>query len=252
MSTTAVGAYILLLCKAWHQSPPASLPNDDRVLARYARMTPDDWQAVKPEVMAAFTTGNDSRLHQKRLRREYESFRNKSEVRSEAARSRWDKSKSNANAKQMHCESNATRASGSGSESSEGGVQRGEFDAWWQKYPHKVGKQAAKRAYRTARRQADAKTLMDGVAAYITSKPPDRPWCNPATWLNQGRWDDQPATPGSRGPATGVAALTDADRASLAAYAKQREGLEAYPDGAQPVLQAMRKHLENWKKGDAA
>lgn len=65
MSTKAVGAYILLLCKAWHQDPPASLPNDDRVLARWSRLEPDDWREVKPEVVAAFTVGSDGRLHQK-------------------------------------------------------------------------------------------------------------------------------------------------------------------------------------------
>lgn len=28
---------------------------------------------------------------------------------------------------------------------------------------------------------------------YIATKPPDRNWCNPATWLNQERWRDEPA-----------------------------------------------------------
>lgn len=72
-------------------------------------------------------------------------------------------------------------------------MQRGEFDRWWESYPHKVGKKAAYSAYRVARKQVDAKTLLDGVASYAKHKPHDRPWCNPATWLNQGRWEDQPS-----------------------------------------------------------
>jgi hypothetical protein len=42
--------------------------------------------------------------------------------------------------------------------------------------------------------------MMIGLEAYV-DKTDDRPWCNPATWLNEGRWDDQPAAkPQSRDP----------------------------------------------------
>jgi len=36
-------------------------------------------------------------------------------------------------------------------------------------------------------------SLMAGLDRYKHTKPPDREWCNPATWLNQGRWNDAPA-----------------------------------------------------------
>lgn len=127
-----------------------------------------------------------------------------------------------------------------------------DFDVWWETYPHKVGKAAARKAYASARKRTDAKTLTDGVAAYVKHKPSDRPWCNPATWLNQDRWEDEPATGGVSKPVTGIAALSDEQRASLARYAREREDLRGYPDGAQPVMQAMRKHLDAWKRGDAA
>jgi hypothetical protein len=26
------------------------------------------------------------------------------------------------------------------------------------------------------------------------AKTDDRPWCNPETWINQGRWEDRPAS----------------------------------------------------------
>lgn len=122
------------------------------------------------------------------------------------------------------------------------------FDAWWDQYPHKVGKKAAQKAYSVARKVADHDTLMAGVAAYISSKPPDRPWCNPTTWLNQGRWEDQPATGGISKPKTGLAALTDAERASLWAFVLEREPGKAHmhpgQDDARPL---MRKHLDDWR-----
>lgn len=67
------------------------------------------------------------------------------------------------------------------------------FESWWSVYPHKVGKDVAMKAFVTARKQADVSVMIEGVKQYIANKPPDRPWCNPATWLNQGRWKDEPA-----------------------------------------------------------
>ncbi|TBY41617.1 hypothetical protein E0H54_30990 [Rhizobium leguminosarum bv. viciae] len=43
-----------------------------------------------------------------------------------------------------------------------------------------------------ARSKADLETIMAGLRAY-SAKTDDRPWCNPATWLNQDRWNDAPA-----------------------------------------------------------
>jgi hypothetical protein len=52
--------------------------------------------------------------------------------------------------------------------------------------------------YGQARRTVDQATLLAALRRYVDTKPPDRHWCNPATWLNQGRWDDEPA-PSPRG-----------------------------------------------------
>lgn len=68
------------------------------------------------------------------------------------------------------------------------------FEEFWQLYPHKVGKSAAKRAFLKTRKSktVDFITLKAGLLRYA-AKTDDRPWCNPATWLNEGRWEDQPA-----------------------------------------------------------
>lgn len=74
-------------------------------------------------------------------------------------------------------------------------------DNFWPKYPNKVGKPDAERAFAKARRRASLDAILAGLDAYV-HKTDDRPWCNPATWLNQDRWNDQPAVvvPTSRGP----------------------------------------------------
>lgn len=77
--------------------------------------------------------------------------------------------------------------------SSETRARQAEFDAWWEIYPHKVGKGQAERAFKGARRSVELETLIAGVRRYIATKPLDRQWCNPATWLNGKRWLDQEA-----------------------------------------------------------
>ena len=66
------------------------------------------------------------------------------------------------------------------------------FETFWQIYPHKVGKAAAITAFAKATKIAPVPTIMAGLSRYV-AKTDDRPWCNPTTFLNQQRWDDQPA-----------------------------------------------------------
>ncbi len=69
------------------------------------------------------------------------------------------------------------------------------FDQWYSNYPHKVAKGAGRKAFDKIQknRQTTFSQLTSGLENYIRSKPKDIPWCNPATWLNAERWDDEPA-----------------------------------------------------------
>lgn len=87
MTTEAFGAYMLLLCKAWHQEPPGTIPNDDSVLARWSRVSPERWQELRQMVFAAFKPcKGGKRLMQKRMVKEYEKLVSKLKVLSEAGR----------------------------------------------------------------------------------------------------------------------------------------------------------------------
>jgi hypothetical protein len=71
-----------------------------------------------------------------------------------------------------------------------------EFDfSFWPAYPEKRSKANAKRAWLKARRKASLDEIMAGLRLYIDSKPPDRQWQYPATWLNGEGWLDEPAPP---------------------------------------------------------
>lgn len=73
------------------------------------------------------------------------------------------------------------------------------FAQWWAVYPKKVGKGEAKKAFGKVRVGVDV--LIDAVNRQKNSqqwtKENGRYIPNPATWLNQGRWEDE--LPGAAG-----------------------------------------------------
>ncbi len=67
----------------------------------------------------------------------------------------------------------------------------GQFNEFWTQYPKKVAKKTALKAYEKALKSASHEEIMTGLAKY---KPDPKYICNPATWLNQGRWEDEPTS----------------------------------------------------------
>lgn len=67
-----------------------------------------------------------------------------------------------------------------------------EFDQFWRLYPLRVGKLAAVKAYAKARKTASQDEILQGVSRYVEHKPEWQAYAHPATWLNQGRWADEP------------------------------------------------------------
>lgn len=70
MSGDQVKAYLYLLCRAWHEKPIATLPNDDLRLARMARVSPEQWEQLKPEILAQFKSDGNGRIYNERLKKE--------------------------------------------------------------------------------------------------------------------------------------------------------------------------------------
>lgn len=68
------------------------------------------------------------------------------------------------------------------------------FDVFWETYPKKVGKPAALKAYKSAKINGALSTVLDdvrektGTEAWTKAKGQFIP--NPATYLNQRRWED--------------------------------------------------------------
>lgn len=107
LTTIEHGAYLLLLMTMWRAG--GKLPNDDKLLARYTRLTPAQWQRIKPSLMPFFRISSDS-ITQGRLTDELNVVRQKSVKASDSARARWLKTNEtdDANASPEQCERNAT------------------------------------------------------------------------------------------------------------------------------------------------
>ena len=78
------------------------------------------------------------------------------------------------------------------------GPARGrDFELFWQAYPKKVGKQAAKKAF------LRVPVPLDRLLSALSRQRAESQWQrdngryipHPVTWLNQARWEDEPAAP---------------------------------------------------------
>ncbi|MBL8474414.1 MAG: DUF1376 domain-containing protein [Rhodocyclaceae bacterium] len=92
-SREAIGAALLLWCRAWKQVPAASLPDDERVLAAYSGLGVPRFRKLRQEVLHGFVKCNDGRLYHKTLSEEAvvafkkkQQFRNKRETDAERLR----------------------------------------------------------------------------------------------------------------------------------------------------------------------
>lgn len=85
----------------------------------------------------------------------------------------------------------------------------GDFDRFWAAYPRKVGKQEARRAFAAVR--APVETLL----CALERQRDDPQWKreqgryipHPATWLRQGRWEDESPIPAADCRTYGVECL---------------------------------------------
>jgi uncharacterized protein YdaU (DUF1376 family) len=188
MSTEGVGAYILLLCKAWREEQPGTLPTDDSVLARWARLTPDRWSEVKSAVLAAFSSGRDNRLHQKRMESEYrklvEQQARKRSNSQNAARERWKRTYM-----QPHSDGNPNAIPIKDIESEIENL----FEEFWTAFPkgRKKSKGSALESFFKAAKKAEPRSIIEAATAYAASDEGRGAYVKmPSTWLNQECWND--------------------------------------------------------------
>ena len=87
------------------------------------------------------------------------------------------------------------------------------FDTFWEIYPRKAGKQRARAAWAKALKTATAQEIIDGARAFASDPNRDPQYTpHPTTWLNAGRWEDDPLPARSTGDRSMQAIQRDLER----------------------------------------
>jgi hypothetical protein len=75
-----------------------------------------------------------------------------------------------------------------------------DFEAFWEIYPRKRGKDAALSAWKSAKKRAPVEEIMAGAKRYAVEQyGKDEKYTKyPQGWLSAGRWADEPDKPGRK------------------------------------------------------
>lgn len=187
------------------------LPADINKIARSIRM-PTHCESIAI-VLDDFFDLHDDGWHNKRCDEEIAKIQQKSAKASESANARWGNKQQNqedtpedANAMRTQCEGNATNTHyplpiTQDPNTSKGVVDKSAsdelFELFWFTYPKKVGKEAARKAWKKIKPDS---FLCEQIKTSLKWQSMTDQWQkdggqfipNPATYLNQSRWLDQP------------------------------------------------------------
>jgi uncharacterized protein YdaU (DUF1376 family) len=234
------GAYLLLLMHQWRTGP---LVDDDAQLATIARCDLALWRRAVGPVVRRFFDPTPEGLAQKRLATERLNAMALSAKLSDAGKTaaakRWNKDANgiaNASKKDANGITNAYDTQYPSDTPSPSPSQKEEretsslssnlvpkalidaqFDEFWKSYPRKTAKDSAKKAFVAALKRTPHTEILAGVKrGQWNPDPRFIPYA--ATWLNQGRWQDEtlpegtpsgPREPHSGQRKTGVNAAMD-------------------------------------------
>lgn len=174
MDSSEVGQFILLLCQAWLLGKDATLPNDPKLLARYARV-----EHVSSLVMGKFEpveTKWGTRLHSPRLSSEWVAAIRRSEHGKKGAMGRWGRTNVNdARALVEQCDPNGhTIPTQSVSDQTKSGVLEGGKDS---PNPKFILSEVTGNPVET---NVDAVRLCDDLATLLGLKESPQSWLTPA------------------------------------------------------------------------
>ncbi len=206
LTTEQHGADLLLIMDYWRNGAP---PDDDHVLANITGLQVAAWKKHRAAMARMFQIEGGEWRH-KRIDLELAAAESNAakyaERAKKAAAKRWGKDETsnalgNASSMPQAIFDECTTPSSS-SLSIPDGIDKNtvaisdSFAKFWDAYPKKVGKQAAEKAFAKVKRPAETLTLiLKALAWQCASEQWQRDGGqyipNPATYINQGRWDDE-------------------------------------------------------------
>jgi uncharacterized protein YdaU (DUF1376 family) len=188
------GCYRQLLDQFYLDEKP--LPSDEEKLFRLFNARTEDEKTAIKNVLKDFWTKTEDGYVQGRSKTEIELYKDRLETASKSAKKRWDKG-----SMPTQCQPNANPLLTTNHKPITNNQEpltinqyiSKDFDIFWSAYPKKVGKEAARKAFDKTR--PNIEVVLKAIAWQKESKA----WFekggqfipNPATWINQHRWDDE-------------------------------------------------------------
>ena len=204
------GMYFDLLCYCWLNN--GSLPDNTQALANLIGTSLEEFEAAWPQIKPCFRRVRNNRLIQRRLLYEKKKQavirRQRSEAGKQGMYNRWRKQLEN---KELNNSVNGFVMESNSSVITNPITKNNfpipnnniviskeitiDFDHFWSAYPRKVGKQKCLRWWKSHKPDT---ALVEKMLAAIARQKLSRQWQDPQyiphpyTWLNQGRWEDEP------------------------------------------------------------
>ena len=183
LTTEEHGAYLLLIMNYWQRGKP--LDNGGQRLAHVARLSADRWTEVEPVLSEFFQVEGDTWIHS-RIERDLESVRIKSEKASQAGRASAQRT-SNVRSTDVQ------RSYHQEEEEEDNKKTIDHFDDFWEAYPRKTAKGAARAAWVKAVKKATPEQIISAARVFGSDPNREAPFTpHGSTWLNQERWLDGP------------------------------------------------------------
>lgn len=209
MDWDARGMHMHLICIAWQQDPPCTLPDDDELWRRWCgNPRAERWRKIKHQIQNAYQL-RDGRWVQDGLLRQYEKQRQYAQSRREAAEARWGKQDAYASRTQSVRNALPLQSSSSIKNKTDAALSSGSltaFETFYQAYPRKKNRGDAEKAWAALKPDDQLVRLMLTAVGKAKGTPEWKeehgkyiPY--PASWLRAKRWlDEMPTVPKERIP----------------------------------------------------
>jgi len=229
LNAAQTGAYLMLLMVAW-RTKDCTLPDDDVLLARYARMDNRAWLNNKAVILSFWHKNDEGRLFQKRLVDEriyVDAKRDQAQQAGKASALKRKKRHSAGVSTESQRNFNPHTHTHTHNKDTNVSFVKNRFLEFWTIYPNqrKGSKEKAKKAYMVAMQRDTEENIIKGASAYRLSDEVLNGFAKgAAAWLADDRWNNDYSIKPTKGNTNGKSKSELADEAIKRGISRAQSG----------------------------